>query len=102
MAHKGDNVLILRNWFNFFLPKNSDDLFVRWEPVQSHDCCPEDGSDSICRGAECEEDGVEGEGGGEEEEEDGEDDRPKEELLNWAIRTVNSVSQRIVLFAWNE
>ena len=50
--------------------------------MQSHDCCPEDGSDSICRGAEGEEDGVEGEGGGEEEEEDGEDDRSKEELLN--------------------
>ena len=67
--------------------------------MQSHDDCPEDRSNSICCGAECEEDGEEGEGGGEEEEEDGEDDRPEEELLHRAICAVNSVSQRIVLFA---
>jgi len=50
--------------------------------VQTHDCCPENRSDSICRGAKCQEDGVEGEGGGKEEEEDGEDDCAKEELLH--------------------
>ena len=67
--------------------------------MQPQNCSPEYPSDCICCCAEGQEDGIEGEGGGEEEEEDGEDDRSKEELLNRAICTVNSVSQRIVLFA---